>query len=373
MKILFLLSDISFGGAERVAIALCESWAESGHEVHLLATYSGGGEIAYPISKTITVSRLNSTLQERPWWRKSWPSRVNAIARKLNTGEFDIAVSFLSNVNVAAILAGLLSKVPVVVSERVYPPAVPLNFPWEHLRRMTYPLAQRVVMQTDDGMDWLKHEHPRSNGAVIPNPLVIPMPVSIPVIEPDSFVHPKQKMLLAVGRLTAQKGFINLIDAFSAIHELRPTWDLTIIGEGPQRAELQARIDHHGLEDRVRLIGRVGNPGDWYKRADRFALTSTFEGFPNALAEALAHGVPSLALDCMTGPRELVQAGDNGMLLPVDADMEQLRQGILKLLDNPFPEAAEAAKVLRQRLALQSVAPLWIDLFEQVLRGRHHA
>ena len=117
------------------------------------------------------------------------------------------------------------------------------------------------------------------------------------------------------------KQFGHLISSFAALADQHPRWNLIIVGEGADRSKLERLIDTLGLGTRARLIGRAGNIADWYKASDVFALTSSTEGFPNALIEAMAHGLPCISYDCLTGPSEIIDHGVNGLL--VKANEEQ--------------------------------------------------
>ena len=211
-------------------------------------------------------------------------------------------VSFLTHVNVVAIIAAMGMNVPVIVSERSYPPLLPLHWFWSVMRRLTYPRASCVVAQTGIIREWLEKYCPGSRVKVIPNPVVWPLPQDKPIVEPQAWVAPDRKALLAVGRLGPEKGFDLLLDAFAGVVKNFPDWDLVILGEGPEREALEAKRAVLGLEGLVFMPGRVGNVGAWYERADLYVMTSRYEGFPNTLAEALAHGLPAVSIDCETGP-----------------------------------------------------------------------
>jgi glycosyltransferase involved in cell wall biosynthesis len=188
---------------------------------------------------------------------------------------------------VTSLLASVGLRVPAIVSERIHPPCYPLGLVWEWLRRLTYPWAQRVEMQTEEGLGWLKQVIPSAHGVVIPNPVCYPLPVGEPVVAVADHVPAGRKLLLAVGRLDPQKQFDRLLEAYSRLAARHPSWNLVILGEGPERGQLQDTIARLGLEGRVRMPGRVGNVGDWYARTDLYVMSSRFEGFPNTLAEAL--------------------------------------------------------------------------------------
>ena len=129
--------------------------------------------------------------------------------------------------------------------------------------------------------------------------------------------------ILAAGRLTPQKGFDLLIEAFARLAAAHPDWRLRICGGGPEREELERLIDQHGLADVVSLTGRVKRLGEEMARASLFVLSSRFEGFPLILVEAMSKGLPVVSFDCPTGPREVIHDHRNGILVP-PADIDAL-------------------------------------------------
>lgn len=151
-------------------------------------------------------------------------------------------------------------------------------------------------------------------------------------------------LVVAAGTLAPWKGFADLIDAMAVLRDRGSTARLVILGEGPARGELEARIAVHGLAGRVRLPGRVANPLKYFAHADVFALSSHVEGMPNVLVEAMLAGCTPVSTDCPTGPSELLQGGRYGYLVPV-ADPAALAGGILAAIERPIAPAVLAEAV----------------------------
>ena len=362
--ILFLVSSMQGGGAERVAALLCNHWVEQGHQVTLMPTFSGRGECLYPLDKRVRLDYLADrvgTTRQSAWnkLRRLWIMR-----RIIHKEKPDVVVSFLSHVNVAAILAGLGSGVPVVVSERTYPPMMPLGSGLEQLRHWSYPYAAMVVMQTELGQSWLASAVPRARGRVIPNPVVYPLPCGEPRLAPNILVPDGRALLLAVGRLGEEKHFDLVIEAFAQLASDHPQWDLVILGEGQERTALEAQRDRLGLGARIHLPGRVCNLADWYQRASLYVMSSRFEGFPNTLLEAMAHGLPAVSVDCDTGPRDIIRHDVNGRLVPPHEGAEGLACALEELIANPQARQrmAEAAVDVRQRFSMARIAAQWDQL-----------
>ena len=359
--IVFFVSTMHAGGAERVAALLANRWATLGHGVTLVATYSKRGRCHYPLDARVNLvflSDLVGSQRKTPWTALRRLIHMRAIVRRSRARA---VLSFLAHVNVAALVATRGLGVPVTVSERAYPPAMPLSPVLRGLRRITYPWAAKVVMQTRSGLQWLQREIPKGRGVVIANPCAFPLPQGEPRVEPRALVPAGRRLLLAVGRLSAQKGFDLLIDAFLRLHGAFTDWDLVILGEGPERHALEERIAAHTLADRVLLPGRAGNVGDWYRRADLYVMSSRFEGFPNTLLEAMAHGLPAVSFDCRTGPAELIVAGTDGLLVPQTSGSGGLAGALGRLMANGDLRTAlgSRATAVRERYGFERVCTRW--------------
>ena len=279
----------------------------------------------------------------------SWALRyLPSLSEYLSENRPDVLLSANSWPNLVALLARRLSGVGtrVVVSERIQ-----LSQRVQHLRRHArgrrlpalierfYPEADAITAVSEGVAD------DRARTARLSRPTVLALPnpvVSATLLEMAGaeIPHPwlaagQPPVILGVGRLHAQKDFPTLIRAFSQVREKRPA-RLIILGEGGERARLEGIVAKLGLAAHVDLLGHVDNPFSFMSRAAVFALSSRYEGLPGALIQALACGCPSVSTDCPSGPREIMQDGKLGPLVPV-GDAAQLAQGIEQCLDAPFP------------------------------------
>jgi len=331
----------------------------------LVPTFSGRGECLYPLDERVRLIYLADRVGTTRKSPLSLLRRFRAMRTLVREWRPDVVVSFLTHVNVSALLATRGLKVPVVVSERIHPPAMPIGPVWPRLRRWTYPWAASVVMQTRRSGDWLATDCPTARVAVIPNPCVYPLPVSEPRLDPADWVLPQaRQVLLAVGRLDEQKGFAELIDAFGRLAARFPDWDLVILGEGVERAALEGKVNRQGLAERVALPGRVGNLADWYQRAELYVMSSLFEGFPNTLLEAMAHGLPAVSIDCETGPADIIREGIDGVLVPPADGEAGLAQAMAAMMqdDDRRQRMGRAAVTVRERFSPERVMAEWGDL-----------
>jgi len=275
----------------------------------------------------------------------------------------------MATANATLTLAGRLAGVPTVGSERTYPPAMPLGRFWELVRRRTYPLLSGLVAQTRESANWLRNHAPAPRVAVIPNPVRYPLTTHSPRVCPEEVLAslPGQRILLSVGRLREEKRLDRLLTAFASVAELHPDWSLVVLGQGRLHHTLMREAAELGIADRVALPGAVGNVGEWFESADIYALTSRFEGFPNTLLEALAHGVPAVAVDCETGPREIVRHEVDGLLVPQDNP-----QALTAALDRMMGDESlrtrfsQRAVEARERFAVARIAAEWETLFRDV-------
>lgn len=363
-RLLFFVSSMQGGGAERVAALLCNYWAGSGHAVTLVPTYSGRGECLYPLDEPVRLKyladRVGSTRKSPvTLLRRFWAMR--GLVRELQP---DAVVSFLSHVNVAALLAARGLDVPVVVSERTYPPVMSIGPVWPRLRRRVYPWASTVVMQTQRGCEWLLREVPGARVTVIPNPCSYPLPVAKPKVAPSEWISSDRRVLLAVGRLGEEKGFAGLIEAFAPLAARFPEWDLVIVGEGDERSILEAMIQELGLRGRVVLPGRAGNLAEWYLRAELYVVSSRFEGFPNTLLEAMAHGVPAVSFDCDTGPAEIIRDGVDGRLVDPESGPDGLGSALADMMGDDSERARMAGEAVsaRDRFSLARIGAMWDEV-----------
>jgi len=256
-------------------------------------------------------------------------------------------------VNVLTILATRGLGVPVLVSERNDPAKRLIGRAWDRLRALTYPYADRIVIQDETVRD--------SFSSRLHKKMVkIPNPIPPPAVSEQSEYSVKRPAVVAMGRLVEQKGFDLLIRAFSELNDFYRSWTLVIFGEGPLRKDLETLRDELNLTEHVELPGRVKDPYGVLRQADLFVLSSRFEGFPNALCEAMTCGLAVIATDCTGGVREIVRHGVDGILVPSE-DVNGLREamGFLMSDENERQRLGDRGREVVERFSVENVMSLW--------------
>lgn len=364
-RIMILVSSMHAGGAERVAATLANAWAGRGDDVTVVVSFSGRGSCHYPLSPDIQLTFLADVAGTASRRGKRYLRRFLALRSLIRQERPDVIVGIMWNVNVMAIMATRGLHVPVIASEHTSFAFVPLGKILETVRRLCYPFAGCVTVLTPEERSWVEKRIPRARVCVIPNPMQFPLLSSEPVLTPSKFVPTDRSLLLAVGRLSEEKSFPVLLDAFARIADRCPAWHLVIVGDGPDRVSLETQVTRLGLTDRAVITGRAGNLSDWYRRTALYVMSSRFEGFGLTLAEAMAHGCPAVSFDCESGPRHIIRHGVDGLLVRPVGDAVALAEALLLLMQDEHTREAMAARASesRARFSLEQVLPLWDAVF----------
>lgn len=364
MKILFFCRSFHqmAGGVERMSITLMNEMVSRGHRVELITWDRADAVPFYALDKNIVWHRVSSADPTQVAGLRGRLARARAVWRIARNFRPDMAIGFQYGSFIAAWLYMLGLRIPVICAERNAPSRH--EFLAEGKRRnlvfQSMRLAHKITIQVDDyRAGYPAYLHPKI--VTIPNPV---FPVT-------TFADPQgntggRKTLLSVGRLSYQKNMPALISAFAKIAAQVPDWDLAIVGDGEDRNQIEAQLRQLNLGDRVRLLGAVGaGLSDLYTSAQLFTLASRWEGFPNALAEALAHGLPAVAYTDCAGMSALIAPHKNGLLAAGNGDVDTLAASLLILMNN---DTMRMEYGMTARLITQKYAPAHIfDLWEKVL------
>lgn len=324
-RIAFCITDLDVGGAERCLTELARGLNRDEWQPHVFCL-APRGELADALSAAdVPVTCLNMR-----GWRHT--HRLVSLASHLRRFRPHILQTFLFHGNMTGRLAASAARVPIVVSGiRV----AEREKSWHvRLERWTRRLVTHHVCVSRSVADFAIHSQKLApeSVSVIPNGVDVERFASARPIDLSAHGIPTgARLVLAIGRLHAQKGHDVLIDAIAPIMRDQAELHLAVIGEGPERAALQQRIASHHLSPRIHLVGRETDVAPWLKSAALFVLASRWEGMPNVVLEAMAAGVPVVCTD-VEGVRELLPKDLPAAIVPSN-DPAALRKAILQHLD----------------------------------------
>jgi glycosyltransferase involved in cell wall biosynthesis len=342
-RVALVTSSMEGGGAQRAVAKLAAGLVAQGHAVDLVLAHARGPYLAElpPEVRVVDLAVRRVALAVVP------------LAAYLRRERPRVVFSALDYVNVVAVVARALSRVDVrlVVSERNTLTTAAAQSTRRRTRlmprlaRWAYPKADAVVAVSDGvAEDLVRGIGLRpSQVRVLNNPVVTP---ELQQLRQQRPAHPWLRdagvpVVLAVGRLVAQKDHATLLEAFALVRRDRPA-RLVVLGEGPLRAGLEAIAQRLGVADDVDLAGFDANPYAAMAAASVFVLSSRWEGSPGVLIEALACGARVVATDCPSGPRQILDGGRFGRLVPV-GDVAAMAAGITDALDGVVPRGCHAS------------------------------
>jgi len=360
LKICIFLPSLSGGGAERVMVNLANGFAHRGFSVDLVLVKAEGVYLPL-VSDRVQVIDLNCSRVL---------TSLSALTRYISAENPHAILSTLDHANVTAIfacaLAGGSQKVVVRIANNVSNQQKNIKGIWNYLTgiliRYTYIWADQIIAVSQGVAEDLVKSYniPHSKVTTIYNPAITPQLLD-KIQEP--FNHPwfapgESPVVLGIGRLTAQKDFTTLIRAFAQLHQHHSA-RLMILGEGEDRAKLESLVKSLDLEQEVSLPGFVDNPFPYMKQASVFVLSSCFEGMPNALLQAMACGTPVVSTDCPSGPREILEDGKWGQLIPV-GDVEAMAEAILASLQGETQLPSK--EILESRFGLDTIVDQYLSI-----------
>lgn len=351
-KIMFYISSLAKAGAQRVIINLTESLLQKGHQVTIVTTAKveneyelpvGAGRVLSDITEDeITGNRItnlkNRYLKLRSIWKTQQP---------------DVIVSFIGKNNFMAILTAWGLKVPVVVSVRGEPMEEYYNDRLRFLARYLFRKAAGVILQTEDSKSFFPQKTIRK-AVVLPNPLN-------PQFMQKLYQGEKEKKIVMVGRIDSNKNQKLVIDAFAAIANKYPDYQLEIWGDGEDYEKLVSYISSLGLKQQIVMPGATAKVKEKIEKASLYILSSNTEGMPNSLMEAMALGLCCISTDCPCGgPKMLIQKGVNGLLTPV-GDVASMSNAMDQVLGNPelADKLGKNALEIRKTLSPDKVNEQW--------------
>ncbi len=361
MKVALFVYSLGAGGAERQVGILARRLVERRYEVELFLVHD---TIFYELPENIKVTVLDDApLFVHPLKKLL---RLVPLARKYaKLCDADISISFMNRPNYINVLSKFFgNKARIVVAERGAP-----RFHFKGIEgavskvliRHLYPRADLVVANSRGSAKDLQEHFGIANVITIPNAFDLD---AIRELAKEPIPEKRERFtFITVGRLDRGKNHRLLIEALA---KSGLDADLWIIGEGPQRANLEKLIAKLGLQERVKLLGRQTNPFAYLAKADCFVFSSTNEGFPNVLVEAMACGLPVISTDCPFGPAEILENGKYGILVP-NGDMEAMSKAMRKIATEAIlrKNLAKNATIRAKDFARQKILNRWIKVIDE--------
>jgi len=367
VRLTVVISSLSAGGAERVLSDMANYWSEKGFAISFITLDSRDDDfyILNPDVQRYALALLHGP--NTPWGIiRKHTLRLFWMRNAIKKSRPDVIICFMDRMNVATLLATRGLKIPVIISERTEPRIHKIGPLWSLLRRLTYPSAQALVVQTESVKKWATKFYTENRLFVIPNPVSAP---GTRKITDPKFSLPKQ-FIVSMGRMDKYKGFDLLIQAFSKVNN-NNNWELVLIGEGKERSNLRKLTEQLGISSIVHMPGRIKYPDSILRHAKIYVLSSLYEGFPNALLEAMRAGIAVISFDCPSGPAEIIRHGVDGMLVPAQ-DSEALVQSMARLMqdENLRQSLAYHAPEVTERFSLEKIMRQWEDVIETVISGK---
>jgi glycosyltransferase involved in cell wall biosynthesis len=306
--ICLVIPALHIGGMERVMSELANQFSTyENTEIHLVL-YGKNRDVFYEIPASIIMYRP-AFLFEKHSRLVSTIKTLFFLRTTLKEIQADAILSFGEMWNNLVLLSSLGLRLPVFVSDRCQP-----DKSWgklhDFLRKKLYPTAKGIISQTETAKQIFLKQCAHFNVKVIGNP--------IKRIELKKHIK-REKIVLSVGRLIKSKNYDVLIALFMKVR--KPGWKLIIVGDDAlnqqNKVQLQSLINKNMANNFIELAGKRQNVAAYYLKSSVFAFTSSSEGFPNVIGEALSAGLPVVAFDCVAGPSEMIQDGENGFLVPL--------------------------------------------------------
>lgn len=316
IRISLFIPSLNGGGAERVTVLLANGLADKGYKIDLIVCQGGGTYVNDVDSRVNLITLGTSRVMTSVFPLLRYLVRVKPYA----------LIGAMGHANVVAILAKILSRSStklLVVEHNTFSKAT-TNFKSRLLKpfvKLLYPFADHIAgVSKGVAQDFSKAlKIPENKVHVLYNPVVSTKLKELMQHKPNHpwFLDGGDPIFVGIGRLTRQKNFEALINAFALANKSLNS-RLVIFGEGELRPELELQITNLSLNERISLPGFTSNPFSHIRNSAAFVLSSRWEGLPTVLIEALACGAKVLSSNCPSGPEEILEGGKWGWLVPVD-------------------------------------------------------
>ena len=315
--IICIPDDYSTGGLQRSAINIHQALVCKGHVVSILSIKLAKDGYARKFS---FIKQISPNYSSKIFFWLFFALNFRKVL-KTNKNSVFLALGLMPTIFLSLFSVGLKVR-GILGSERIFPPMETPSFLIRSIRKVFYRRLDFIVSQSEASLLWFR-DHlglPETMLEIIPNvihPPSVQFNNSIDSgIRPGAYKN-NYPLIACVGRLTSQKGFDCALQIFSIIHKRKPLAKMHIVGEGPDRKALGVLAHSLHIEDDITFISKIEDLTEIWQSADILLFPSRYEGFPNVLAEAMAHGLPAVSFNCLTGPSDLINHGENGYLVDV--------------------------------------------------------
>jgi GalNAc-alpha-(1->4)-GalNAc-alpha-(1->3)-diNAcBac-PP-undecaprenol alpha-1,4-N-acetyl-D-galactosaminyltransferase len=356
-KILFVAPTLGSGGAERVLTLMANHWAEEGKDITIAVIIQE--KISFELHPNIKVIGQEPYKMSKHFIQGLLANikRVYRLRCIIKETKPDVIISFTTLCNTLSYFARIGLSTPLIISERTNPLAYPFNFVWQSLNKIAYKHANALVLQTY-GIQKLYHNY-RTPQYIIRNPLILPSHLS-------TIASYSSKIIITVGRLDTYKNVQMLVHAFAKTHQ--KDWSLWIVGrDGGEQKKIEQAVSALDIASQVHFLGNQTDVFSYLSKASIFAMTSRVEGYPNALLEAMAIGLPVVSTDCDFGPSEMIEEGQNGFIIPMD-DVNLFSEKLLVLMQNEslLQQMGQNACKIKETHSLSEIMKQWNLIIESL-------
>ena len=321
-KVLFCVHALTSGGAERVVSVWSSKLADVGYDVTVL-NYSGA-EQEYSLSQNVKRKFIAETRED--FLKLNYLKRAIAIRKAIKSTDAEVVISFLPNTQIYVMLFSIGLKIKRIETLRVSPWHIGGRGLFSFLWNLCLKTGDLVILQNEDQKSYYSKRQQKKC-------VVVPNTVDIKYEKNGKSEYSKTvRNFVAAGRITEQKNYPMMIEAFVKAHEDNPEINLEIYGTGSDEyiAKLENLIKVKDAQEYIRLCGRTNDMQSVMMGKDAFIMSSDYEGMPNPLIEAMTTGLVCISTDCKTGPRDLIKDGKNGFLVPV-GNSEELYEKIKRV------------------------------------------
>lgn len=359
--IAMFISSLNKGGSERVMVNLAEYFYKEGSRVTIVTQYKQENE--YSISEGIERVLSDITDEELKKSRiRNFYRRFTKLRGIWKEKDPDVILSFIGKNNIMAILTSRFLKIPTVISVRGEPREEYYSSILRLATKTIFRLADGIVLQTSQCLDFFPGTI-RKKAIILKNSLN-------PAFLKAPYKGERDKQIVAVGRVDANKNHEMAIRAFAEIAPRYPEYELVIYGEGELRPQLIQLAGSLGLGERIHLPGAVTDVPNVIYKASIFVLCSYTEGMPNTLLEAMSLGLPVISTDCPSGgPRDLIIHDENGILVPPN-NWKKMAENLQKILnDTEYAEKmSENASKVQEKYNPNVVNQEWKDYLDKIMK-----